>query len=711
VSRLARTTVVIPAYNAEATLEAAVTSVLRQTDTDVGVVVVDDGSTDGTRRLAHALASRDDRVTVEHHVNKGLAAARNTGIRASQSRFVAFLDSDDLWHPEYLANMVPALQRHPDAGIAFTDAWVFDGRTHRLRRRSAMARQRPPCCGRLAPGPLVDELLQRNFMWVSTTVRRAALERVGLFDESPSIRAAEDYELWLRLAARGYAAVAVPGRLGFYRSHGGQMSRDLLRMHTATEGVMRVARDRLPLTDRQRQAAGEHLSAAQRDRQSFSAPRGLRDRVVVLRHRIGGWWHAAGGPLHWHGHVPAGLVEVHGRDEDRITVLTLIDEIDVGGAEGLAREIACRLDPGRFQVIVCVTRLRPEDTALPDVRRALDHLRDAGVRVVPLGRRSTGSLRAWAPLIRLLRTESVDVLHAHKFGSNAWAAVFGRAFGIPVIIAHEHSWPFEGQLARRLVDRHVTARGTDLYLAVSEDDKRQMIAVSGIRPDRVTVVRNGITSRPEVAARPRERLGLGPRAEVVVAVGLLRRAKAFHILIEATALLARERPDLRTLIAGGPDTIERDEPDRLRRLVAELDLQDAVTLLGTRHDVFDILAAADVAVCCSSREGSPLSVMEYMEAGTPVVASRVGGLPELLEDGVHGRLVAPDDPAALARAIADVLDDPAGAAAMARRARDRRRREFDIDRAVRQVGDLYVELLGRSRRRRPPWAPRRRVRA
>jgi glycosyltransferase involved in cell wall biosynthesis/GT2 family glycosyltransferase len=695
---------VIPAYNAEATLEPAVASVLMQTDSDLGVVIVDDGSTDGTRRLAHALAAREDRVTVEHQVNQGPSAARNAGIRAGASHYVAFLDSDDLWQPNYVATMIRALERHPDAAVAFTDARVFDGRTLRLRRRTAMARQRPPCDGRLDPGPLLDELLQRNFMWVSTTVRRAALERVGLFDES--LRASEDYELWLRLAAYGYAAVCVPGCLGYYRSHGGQASRDMVRMYAGTEAVMRSARDRLPLTEHQRLAVDEHLSEARLGRRRFERARSPRDRAAVLRHRLGSSWQASGGPLHWRGEVAPELG--HGRvahREDRITVLTLIDNIGAGGAERLACEIASRLDGARFRSVVCVTRMAPDDVARPDVRLALDRFRDAGVRVVGLDRRSRLSVSAWFPLLRLFRDERVDVVHAHKFGSNVWGTMFGRAFGVPAIIAHEHTWSFDGQRLRRLLDRHLVARGADLVVAVSAEDRRKLIEVSRIADASVVVVRNGIGGAPARPGAVRPRLGL--RVPVVVAVGVLRRQKAFDVLIRATSLLRRERPNVRTLIVGGPDKVEHDEPERLRRLVSELGLEDHVTMLGQRTDVFDILARADVAVCCSSFEGSPLAVMEYMEAGTPVVAARVGGVPELLEDGEHGVLVEPGDAGALAHAIAELLDDPARASAMAGRARERRRREFDIDTTVRRLEELYLETLGRSRRRRRPWTRRR----
>jgi glycosyltransferase involved in cell wall biosynthesis len=703
-----RTTVVIPAFNAEDTLPAAVASVLWQTDSDFGVVIVDDGSTDRTRGVAESLAARDERVSVRHHANKGLAAARNTGIRASESPFLAFLDSDDLWRPDYLARMVESLERFPDAAVAFTDAWVFDGGTHRLRRQSAMARQRPPSGCRIEARCALDALLERNFMWVSTTVRRAALARVGLFDES--LRAAEDYELWLRLAANGYAAVCVPGRLGFYRVHGGQMSRDMTRMYAATEDVMRIARDRYPLTDRQRETVNERLAAARVELQRFSEPRGLRDRAVVARHRAGRRWQARGGALHWHRQVAPALVESGAgtaRGDGRIAVLTLIDHLGIGGAERLAEEVARRLDPARFSSTVCVTRGAPADAAPPAARQAVDRLRAAGVQVVPLHRRSTLSCAAWAPLVRVLRGGAVDVLHAHKFGSNVWGTVLGRAFGVPVVIAHEHTWSFDAHRLRRLLDRHLVARGADMMVAVADEDRRKMMEVSRIPAESVVVVRNGIDGGPTASGRARDRLGLDPREPVIVAVGVLRRQKSFDVLIRATALLHRDRPALRTLIVGGPDTVERDEPDRLRRIVSELALEEHVTMLGPRTDVFEILSAADVAVCCSAFEGSPLSVMEYMEAGVPVVATRVGGVPDLLQDGVHGLLVDPGDPDALSRAISALLDDPARAAAMAQRAQERRRREFDIDGTVRRLEDLYVELLTGSRRRRPPWFGRR----
>ena len=159
------------------------------------------------------------------------------------------------------------------------------------------------------------------------------------------------------------------------------------------------------------------------------------------------------------------------------------------------------------------------------------------------------------------------------------------------------------------------------------------------------------------------------------------------------------------MIAGGPNEMEKvDVPGQLSALTAELGLQDAVLMPGRRDDVPDLLAAADVAALSSDYEGTSLTVMEYMRAGTPFVSTRVGGIPEIVEDGVHGRLVPPQDPAALAAAIGALLDDPEAARAMASRAQARALRDFSIQATVAQIEDLYVRLLDekRARRRRAP---------
>jgi glycosyltransferase involved in cell wall biosynthesis len=286
----------------------------------------------------------------------------------------------------------------------------------------------------------------------------------------------------------------------------------------------------------------------------------------------------------------------------------------------------------------------------------------------------------------------VDVLHTHKFGSNLWGTIIGRLARVPVIVAHEHTWSYEGQPLRRLADRAVIARGSSAFVAVSREDQRRMIEVEHVRPQDTIFIPNGIPAPPAASGHDvRAELGIAPDAPVIGTVSVLRPQKALDVLLRATKILVEEFPGLRVLIAG-----EGDRRLALEELAGELGLEDTVLFLGVRTDVPDVLAALDVAVSSSDFEGSPLSVMEYMEAARPVVATRVGGIPDLIDDGEQGLVVEPQDPAAFAAAVAQLLRDPERARRMGERARERRRTEFDIDVMVRRLEALYEELSGNA---------------
>ena len=357
----------------------------------------------------------------------------------------------------------------------------------------------------------------------------------------------------------------------------------------------------------------------------------------------------------------------------------------------MAVTLAMRLDPTHFESILCATR----PSSGPTFER---ELADAGVRILKLDRTSKFDLLAWRPLISLLRRERIDVLHAHKFGSNLWGAVIGRSTRVPVVVAHEQSWAsarysLSGERVRGMLDRNVISRLADVFVAVSDADRRRMIEVEGIAPDRIRVLPNAVPAPLPTGVDLRAELGISASAPVVATVCQLRAEKALDLLVDAAGFLRPEFPDLQVLIAGdGPE-----EPD-LRKRIGDRGLNETVRLLGTRRDVPDLLAAADVTVCCSDFEGTPLSVMEYMGMGRPVVATRVGGLPEMIEDGVHGLLFEKRDARSLANALARLLRDPAERKAMGARAQERQRERFDLDGATRWVERLYRELFEVSKR-------------
>lgn len=382
-----------------------------------------------------------------------------------------------------------------------------------------------------------------------------------------------------------------------------------------------------------------------------------------------------------------------------IKVLTLVDKLVAGGGERFAVDLTCHLDPSRFERSICSTRFPTDQAERRESEATLTRLEDAGVRVLGLSRGAKWAAWEWRPLVSLLRRERIDVLHAHKFGSNVWGTLLGRGAGVPVVISHEQTWSWEGEPMRRMLDRFLIARHSDLLIAVSEEDRRRMVEVEGIPKSSTAIVRNAVPrSRPEPARDVRTELGLGPEDPVVLTIAMLRGQKALDVLIRAAALLAPRYPGLAVLIAGGQDVNEPEVPPQLEALIDRLRLRGTVRLLGRRSDGPDLIAAADVTALSSDYEGTPLAVMEYMEGGRPVASTRAGGVPELIDDGVHGFIVEPRDPEALAGAIARLLDDPERAKAMGARGRERWEQEFDIEVTTKRVEGIYSELVEATRR-------------
>lgn len=355
------------------------------------------------------------------------------------------------------------------------------------------------------------------------------------------------------------------------------------------------------------------------------------------------------------------------------------------GAEIIATRIALSLDPGRFESTISSTR--------PSAPVHVAAARAAGVEVLELNRRSKLDVWRWAPFVRLLRGGTIDVVHTHKIGSNLWGAALSHVTEMPVLITHEHTWSFAGNPIRKLVDREVIARAATMCLSVSEIDRERMIQIEGIPRDKVRFVPGGIPDGlPGDGAAARAALGIAPDVPVIGTICALRPQKALEVALDAVARLREQHPDLRLLIVG-------DGPERgnLERSAATL-LGDGVVFAGMRpnDEIPDLIAAMDVLVCSSDYEGTPLAILEWMRAAKPIVATAVGGIPGIIEDGVGGLLVPPRAPDALAEAVGRLLGDRELRERLGAAARHRQQAEFRLDHTVEQLQELYETLYWAS---------------
>ena len=361
-------------------------------------------------------------------------------------------------------------------------------------------------------------------------------------------------------------------------------------------------------------------------------------------------------------------------------VCLMIGQLGLGGTEKQVVLLARGLrDRGIDACVLTMFGGGPREQALRDAGVPLCRL---GFSRLRLGAGVAGNVAAFTRLVRFLRQEQPDVLHAFLLHSYLTAAPAARLARVPVLVAGRRSLG-DFKQDRRLLLRfeRVATRTTDRLIANAQavaDDTRDRERVSA---EKISVVYNGLPD-DDFTAHPPSQVETG--YPLLLCVANLKACKGHQYLLEATARLrAGGRPC--TLVLAG----EGGERPALERQARQLRLD--VRFLGACAQIGPLLARADVVVLPSLHEGMSNAVMEAMAAGRPVVATAVGGTPELLRD--RGILVPPGDPAALASAIDALLADPGRSAALGAAARRWSRAHLTADAMVDEHVRIYSDLL------------------
>lgn len=366
---------------------------------------------------------------------------------------------------------------------------------------------------------------------------------------------------------------------------------------------------------------------------------------------------------------------------DKLNVLFIIKPARVAGAEMVLVNAASRLNPERFRVICGL--LTPDVEGLIPAQLPTINFNLPGLN-------GWVWLRFFFHLCWVLRRRRIDLIHVNSYVPGNFARLAAILMRVPLIIDHWHGMPHLSR-KRRIICR-LLGRGTDLSLAVSRKVRDELVAQCSLDAARVRVVPNGVDWACFQGGRPRGEvrrdLGLPEAAPVVGLVARLEHwGKGHRELFAALAQLAPEHPCHALMVGGG-----RREPE-VRQLAADLGLQEVVHFLGNRRDIPDLLHALDIFVLPSHSEGVSLALLEAMAAGLPVIASAVGGLPEVVTDGENGLLIPPQDPEALARALERLLSDPAWAKKLGENARKHVKENFSLDRLGREINEIYAELV------------------
>jgi glycosyltransferase involved in cell wall biosynthesis len=295
-------------------------------------------------------------------------------------------------------------------------------------------------------------------------------------------------------------------------------------------------------------------------------------------------------------------------------------------------------------------------------------------------------------LLRVCRDEKVAIWHGHDYKTNALGLLLCK-FHRMKLVTTVHGWV--QQTARTplyyRIDKWCLPR-YERVICVSDDLFAECRKL-GIAEEKYLLVENAIDAdeyrRSYSASAAKAKLGLPADAKLIGAVGRLSEEKAFDVLIRAVAPLIQNDPSIQLMIVG-----EGSERPQLEALVRELRLTERVKLPGWRSDVRDIYEAMDLFALSSRREGLPNVLLEAMALEVPVAATNVNGIPRLIRDGVEGRLVSPDDAAALRAALAELLSDRAKCAAFRAAGRHRVEEHFSFPARMAKLAAIYDDLLG-----------------
>ena len=365
-----------------------------------------------------------------------------------------------------------------------------------------------------------------------------------------------------------------------------------------------------------------------------------------------------------------------------LRVLELLVSTDLGGGPAHVRDLVAGLVGDEFQFTVAGPPGGPYERELSAL----------GAQFVSV-RADRLSLGVLWQVVRLIRERRIEIVHSHGKGAGLYGRLAARLTGVVAIHTfhgiHYQSYPRLYLTVERYLARHGYA-----VVHVSASQAREAVALGLAPAGRSRVLVNGVDAgrvRAAIAREPlaRPALGLDQDALVLGTIARFDPVKGLDVLLRAFAQIVARRPNTQLLLVGdGP------EAPRLRALAGALGLGDRVVFAGAVPDAARGLPAVDLYVSASRREGLPLALLEAMVCGLPVLATRVPGNVDVVEEGLTGVLIPPGDPDGLARAAVELLEDPARRRALGEAGRERVESQFALSRLLTEMGNLYREAAG-----------------
>jgi glycosyltransferase involved in cell wall biosynthesis len=366
----------------------------------------------------------------------------------------------------------------------------------------------------------------------------------------------------------------------------------------------------------------------------------------------------------------------------KINVIHLVEELTIGGLEKILTAIVLNLDKEKHNVSVWCLR---------EGGFFANKLVKEGIDVKVLHISSSRNPLSIYKLYKLLKSHKFDIIHTHAYSAGTIGRISAFLAGVPVIISHNHSVYDYYNRYYHFVEWFLS-HITDKIICVSDIVKKFANETQRINAGKLITIHNGIDSEYTVSEKRtsglRKELDIPADHSVISTIAHMEEHKGIKYLLESASLLLQSRNDISFLLVG-----EGALKEELKILCADLKIEKNVIFAGERSDISEILSLSDIFVLPSLREGLGLAILEAMACGKPVIATNVGGIPEIVKDGVSGILVSPRDPEALHTAMKELLDDKEMQKKMGANGEKVCNEKFNSKVMVGQIENLYDFLL------------------
>jgi glycosyltransferase involved in cell wall biosynthesis len=718
-----KVSIIIPLYDKAPYVRRALDSIAAQTFADFEAIVVDDGSTDGGAAIVADYP--DARVRLIPQANAGPGAARNAGLVQARGEFIAFLDADDEWLPNYLEESVSLLES-PGSEVASVTCGYIEHPSG--SSTESMWRKRGLRCGIHRVQPDTDASLVVSMLAYmspcSTLVRAEVIRKWGGYYDRAKCTFGEDAFLWLKVLLNEEVAFNLKPLVQFHRESSGLSKNlngarpvepfleDSSEIEAACPPALRALLSQVLAIRAAKTACvlgyWGHWREAHSLVRRFTSARNWRlpyhASAVVCSTPIGAVlaasWRVMSRPFAGSQNGHSVMIETSAsRLRTPNSKLRILAVVEATAVNAVAKNM--------FEFHSAANELAQESTGFPAIELSLVTFDRAGtsaefvasahelgldVDVIPergrFDRSVIGALR------KIVAQRSPDVIVTHQVKSHFLMKVSGLWKKYPwVAFNHGYTTTDRKMLLYNRLDRWSLPKA-DGVVTVCEAFAKQLVKM-GVPRARIHVQHNSIRPEPSVSAQEmyafRRKLGVKDDERMILAVGRLSKEKAQVDLLRAFKNLSdtHSETNARLVIVG-----EGPEREPLETAAASLGISDRVIFTGQVKNVEIYYAAADVLANPSHSEGSPYVLLEAMAANLPIVATAVGGVPEMVENDQTALLVPASDPQAMADAIARVLGDEQLAQRLAASASTLGSFRFSPESYVRSVANIYREVIG-----------------